>query len=284
MLDFHEWLVFCEARRDPVSQSVVQSYERLFRQELERVIRRTENPKLRVKLLEMLDCPITDSRGGCRGFTEYIVSALIKAGVHERFDLEGTLAYVVQQMLLDRTEHGQRLTVFRGFEERPDYVTGNPLQVRFLKSLHYSLLNIRKGKIPRLANVASFRSREGGALTRNPAGEAIPSRPSTDSELAELIDDISDLLRRKETSIGLPLVDLFRAMMAGSKATEVRRRFGDRKSRRAKAVILQVVRDYAETSKNFALLNLLRRRASQRDLAGGRSANPNSPRSGLAKR
>jgi hypothetical protein len=97
-----------------------------------RVIRRTQNPALCAELEEMLHCPIRDARGNCRSFTDHILSSLIKNGVHARFDLEAALAYVVEKMLMERREKGEpRLTLFGGFQERPGYLGGNPLQARF---------------------------------------------------------------------------------------------------------------------------------------------------------
>jgi hypothetical protein len=249
MVDFLTFLA--ETHRGLVPKSVLDSYERAFRQELERLIQRTEDPKLREKFVEMLDCPVM-TKTGCVAFSTYILAALRRANIADRYDIESALAYVMERMLMGPS-------LFKGFQER-DYVSGNPLQARFMKYLQFAVRNIRSGKIPRLANVASLPSREGGRLKRVPAEESIPARRSVESDLAELIADISDILRTRERSLGVPLVAQFKAMLSGSKATEVRREFGDRKSRRAKAVILQVVRDYAEKSDNYALLNLLGRR------------------------
>ena len=124
---FFAWLFLTEARAH-VPHGVLRGYEHAFRQELLRVVRRTQNPILRAELEDMLDCPVKDARGNCRSFTNYIVGTLIKNGVHARYDLEAALAYVVEKMLMDKGEHGEpHITVFGGFEERPDYVEGNPL-------------------------------------------------------------------------------------------------------------------------------------------------------------
>src|SRR4051812_15908908 len=103
MIDFLTWLF---ERREPIPQPVLQSYELAFKDELRRVIQRTTDPKLRQELTDMLDCPIKDRHGQCRSFTDYIVSALIKNGTADRFDLEAALAYVVEKMLMDKTDVG----------------------------------------------------------------------------------------------------------------------------------------------------------------------------------
>ena len=102
----------------------------------------------------MLDCPIRDTRGTCRTFTDYAVAALVKNGIHQRYDLEQAFAYVMEKMFMSKMETGEgRKTVFGSFEERPGLVEGNPLQGRFMSFLTYTINNIRKGKIPRLANM-----------------------------------------------------------------------------------------------------------------------------------
>ncbi len=57
-------------------------------------------------------------------------------------------------MLLDKTDTGDpRDTVFGGFQDQPDRdYDFNPLQARFMKYLQYAINNVRKGKVPRLAN------------------------------------------------------------------------------------------------------------------------------------
>jgi hypothetical protein len=267
MLTFLEFLVL-ETRTDLVPRHAIEGYEREFHEQLKRLIRRVQDPKLRTKLEAMLDCPIIDSQGQCRGFAEYALAALVRSGIHTRFDIEAALAYIMEKMLVDRGETAKpRIALFGGFQERPGPLQGNPLQARFLTFLHFAIRNIRSGRIPRLANVVQKH--------RGTFPDEIAATPSTDADLGELVADIIDLLRRKEHAEGLPLVAIFRAMMAGLKTMELRARFGDRKSRKAKAVIEQTVEEYAERSGNYALLNLLRRgmtgHASQRDFAGGRS-------------
>jgi len=151
MITFLEWLV--ESRSPSIDPGVVQGYENAFKQALQQVIQRTQNLSLRAELEKMLDCPIRDSRGRCRSFTDYIVSALLRNGIHYRYDIEACLSYIFQKMMMDKSETGQpRVTVFGGFEERPGYVDGNPLQVQFMKYLQFAVNNIRKGKIPRLSS------------------------------------------------------------------------------------------------------------------------------------
>jgi len=269
MQGFSSWLLITEAKRVHVSPEVLQSYEYAFRQQLQKVIRRTRNPALRAEFQKMLDCPVRDRRGKCKSFTDYILGALVKNGIQHRFDIEAALSYVAEKMLMDTGEHGEpRVTVFGGFEERPDYVTGNPLQARFMKYLQYAVNNIRKGKIPRLANTEP---RPQGTLSiglgrrraGDPAGDVSPdeivARRSHDVDLGELIEDIITLLRRKEAAYPIRLVDLFHSILAGQTQDQQRKSFGDRLARVGRQVIIQTIEDYARSSQNYLLLNMLER-------------------------
>jgi hypothetical protein len=263
---FCDWLFLVEGRVE-VSEGVLAGYEEAFRDELRKVIARTHHGALRAHLVAMLDCPIRDARGQCRSFTDYIYAALIRNGVHRRYDIEAALAYVVERMLMPTTDTGEpRDSLFRGFQERPDYAGGNPLQPRFLTYLDYAIQNIRKGKIVRLGNVerrpqGTVSISQGRRKESDPAGgipaEAISARTSADAGLAELVADILDLLRQKEAAYQLPLTDLFRAIMAGERKEEQVRRFGDRPTRAARKIIVSTIRHYADRTSNHRLLYLL---------------------------
>lgn len=267
--DFWTWLLRESRQQQWVPQGVLQSYDAEFRRQMERLIQRTADPKLRAKFIEQLGCPVRDSRGNCRSFTEYIVAALIRNGVQDRYDVEAALGYVVEKMLLDKTDTGEeRTTLFGGFAERPDIIEGNPLQARFMKFLQFAVNNIRKGRIPRLAQAAhrpegTVSIGLGRARKDEPSSglspDMIPARPSGDADLSELVADITALLRRKEQAISLPLVNLFQTIMAGERTEQQARKFGDRQTRQGRQVIVQVIRDYARSTGNYVLLNMLKR-------------------------
>jgi hypothetical protein len=270
MKTFWHWLaaVIAEARRPEIPPEVLHGYELAFQDQLRGLIQRTQDPRLRAVLTDMLDCPIRDARGNCRSFTDFIVGAMIRNGIHHRYDMEAALAYIAEKLLMDRTASGgPRASLFVGFQERPGYEGGNPVLARFLKFLEWAINNIRKGKIVRLANVEQ---RPTGTVSiglgrkkdADPAGGVSPddiaARPSPDPGLGELVGDIETLLRRKEKTYPLPLVDLFRRIMAGERTDQQVRRFGDRPTRTGRQVIVDTIRDYAEKSQNFRLLHLLR--------------------------
>src|SRR5262249_28287927 len=161
---------------------------------------------------------------------------------------------VFEKMMMDKTEAGEpRVTVFGGFEERPDQPDDfNPLQARFLKYLQFAVNNIKKGKIVRLTNAGQLPPGTVGI-----APDKIQARPAQDAALGELIEDILGLLRQKEQAYPLPLVDLFKAIMGGDRTEQQTRRFGDRATRMGRTVIVDTIRDYAQRSGNQRLLHLL---------------------------
>jgi hypothetical protein len=74
-----DWLkaVVLEVWRRRIDAGVLAGYEFAFKDELRKGIERTQNPALRAKRVEILDCPVRDSRGQCRSFSYRISSALI---------------------------------------------------------------------------------------------------------------------------------------------------------------------------------------------------------------
>jgi hypothetical protein len=268
LTDFWTWLV-TEARRADIDPSIHQGYESAFKDELQRLIRRTTNPVLRAKLEDMVECPVRDRRGRCRGFTEYIYAALVKNGIHDQYDIEAALQYVIEKMLMPRSETTgeERSSLFSGFNARPDETADfNPFQWRFMSFLQGAINNVRKGKVPRLRSVerrpqgsvsiGQGRRKEGDPATGISPDE-IADRPSTDAELGEMVEDITSLLLRKQSETGLPLAGLFRAMMSGMNSQQQRARFGDRPARASRPIIVQMIRDYAEKTGNYRLLHLL---------------------------
>ena len=106
--------------------------------------------------------------------------------------------------------------------------------------------------------IGQGRTKEGDVQS-GVAPDEIAAPPSAENDLGEMIYDITDLLRRKEGRVGLPLAALFHAIMAGQRSDEQRRRFGDRAAREGRRIIVSVIGDYARSSGNVALLNLLAR-------------------------
>jgi hypothetical protein len=268
MRTFWEWLL--GEGRQRLDPAILAGYERAFKDQLARLIGRTSDPALRARLEEMLECPVRDSRGQCRGFADYIHSALIRNGIHQSYDLEAALQYVVEKMLLDRSEvTGQpRASLFGGFTPwSADNPAVNLLQARFMAFLEAAIRTIKKGRVPRLLNVERRpqgavsiglgRWKEGDPATGISPDE-IADRPSGEAHLGELLGDIEGLLRRKEPGYGFPLAALFRAIMAGRNLDQQKQQFGDRRTRVGRQVIVQTIREYTGRTGNYLLLHLLK--------------------------
>ncbi len=269
MLSFWQLLqIIVEERKQIVPPAVLQAYDHEFQMALKRLIGRTQDPVLRKKFGDMIDCNVRDARGNCRSFSQYIVSALVKNRIQDRYDIEAALSYVFEKMMLPTTDTGEpRKTLFGDFDERQPYTVGfNPLQARFMKFLQFAVNNIRKGKIPRLTTVEPRPQgtvRIGvGRRQDDDAGGIAPdqlARTSGEADFSEIVGDITHLLRMKELAYGLPLVGVFQTIISGKKTVEQRAEFGDRVVKAAKPIIMRVIKDYAEKSGNFHLLSLLSR-------------------------
>jgi len=266
MLSFAEWLL-AEERQPLVPQEVLAGYEYAFKQALNDLIRKTQDPVLRAKFQEMIDCPIRTARG-CRSFTNYIMGALLKNGIHNTYDMEAVLGYVFEKMMMQTTDAGlPRNTVFAGFDEtRPYNADLNPLQGRFMKFLQFAINNVRKGKIPRLAQVE--RRPQGtvsigqGRLGKGEPGtgvspDEIAAKPSSETEWEEMIGDIKRLLAKQEPATGLPLVNFFNAVISGQRTIEQSKVFGDRQMRAMRDILKETLARYATATGNYTLLNLL---------------------------
>ena len=116
------WLVN-EAQRATIEPAVMAGYEHAFKAELQRLIARTRDAALRAKFQEMLSCPIRNARGQCVSFTDYVVGALIKNGIHRRYDMEAALSYIFEKMVMDKSDTGEsRTTLFGGFDDALDRI------------------------------------------------------------------------------------------------------------------------------------------------------------------
>jgi hypothetical protein len=91
------------------------------------------------------------------------------------------------------------------------------------------------------------------------SADQIPGRPDHHADLGELVGDIKMLLKPKEAAYGLPLVALFDAIISGQRTAEQRQQFGDRVARTGRQIIVSTIRDYAMSSGNHYLLQLLQR-------------------------
>ena len=146
---FRDWL-WAEERQS-VDPYTLQSFERIFDDELDRLIQRCQdNPALQRTLQSMRDCPVRTAKG-CTRWTDYALGALIRhcgTTVH----LEDAFAYVMFRLLSRVGERGKpRPCLFDMDPDREyDLTIGNPLLARFRRFLINDIRSIAAGKIRRL--------------------------------------------------------------------------------------------------------------------------------------
>jgi hypothetical protein len=277
-VDFKQWLLAEE--RQIIDAEVLRSYEQECQRELDLLIRRTRDPELRKTFEAMRTCPLQDSTGRCYTITGWIVNSLLRNGCFRWVCAEEALGRCMFLLLSKVGESGQpRRNVF-DFDESLPYQPGtNPLEARIKTYIYHCIAGICGNRFPKLRNVQrppgtititqgpDFGEPSSGTIT----ADEIPARPEHGEE--EMREDIIALLRRQSTP-GLPLVALFRSMLAGEGSRAQRTRFGHGIADRGRKIIYQVIGDYARQTGNMALLNQLNRCTVDRT-----KPNPDAPHS-----
>lgn len=147
MLTFYEWIAhLTEARSSLVPPEILAGYDAEIRRQLEALANtQIADPNDRSQFLAFLDCPLHDSRGNCKTFSDHVLSSLIRAGVHNRMDLEAAIQYVFEKMLLPRSETGQpRTTIFSNLDTtKPD--ASEYVKAKVLTWAKMAVNNVRKG-------------------------------------------------------------------------------------------------------------------------------------------
>ena len=148
MVTFGEWLL--QEERNLVDPYVLDAYEREFQRQLEALIQRTRDPALRQAFEAMRVCPVQDRNGRCSRFVDYMLGALIRHGISQRYDLEDCLQRIIFWMLSPVGERGlPKKSLFDFDENRPyDLRLGNPLQAIFRRYLSNAVTTVAMGKIP----------------------------------------------------------------------------------------------------------------------------------------
>lgn len=277
-MSFGDWLL--EEERSLVDPHVLDSYERLFQQQLEALIGRTRDPALRQAFEQMRFCPVQDRNGRCCRFIDYVLGTLIRHGVTQQYDLEDALQRIVFWMLSPVGERGgPKKSLFDFDETRPyDLSIGNPLQAIFRKYLVNAVRTVATGKVPALRRVqypgrfSINYGRQGNdpAYGGTVAAEEIPGRvPSYDFEM---LNDLMDLLRRQSTP-EMHLDDLFMSILRGEGTRVQRSRYGKSNADAGRRTIVQTISRYAQQTHNWSLLHLIDR-VQNPDMATARQQPP----------
>ena len=283
---FKNWLLAEE--RQSVDPHTLRSFERLFEDELERLILRCQgNPELCRTLESMRACPVKTAKG-CTNWTDYALGGLIRHCA-DKVDLEDAFAYLMFRLLSRVGERGQpRQCLFDMDPDREyDLAIGNPLLARYRTFLLNDIRSIGAGRIRRLmlnpnrAPTVSIRQgREKGDRDQGSIGaDEIPAQ-HTDHDELELHQDIISLLHRRSTR-DMPLIDLFHAVLNGSGTRETRKRFGHSVSDRGRKIIYDTLLAYSRSSGNRHLESLLTKfrdfKAKQADPSSRRSPRKAQP-------
>ena len=249
MVCFREWFLLQE--RSLVDPAVVDSYERAFQQGLQALIQRTPDPELRRTF---------DSMRQFR-FANYIVGALARNAVHQKYDLEDCLQRVVFKMLSPVGERGLPHSTLFDIDLSQSYnlQSGNPLEARFKTYLNHELRNITMGRIPALRKTQrpgslsiGYGDRDSGTVSPDEIADRVPN------DDLEMLNDVAELLRQRSTP-DLNLVDLFISIMNGEGTRVQRQKFGHVKADVGRKMIVQTIEQYAQRTQNWHLIRLLDR-------------------------
>jgi len=192
-------------------------YDRLFDEELQKVLARTTDPTHRQALERM------------RGFRwmSYVAVAIKRAGFHDEREIHERSHDIAVKLLTS--------TLFRGFDE----TRSGPFDLRFRASLRNALLNM----IERERNRRRL-------LPTVPIGrDSEPGRwAATEDEDQKIIKDFRDLVRRRLGDLALAVLDV---RLAGGETKSVigRPEFGSPDKNVIKRVVCQIkrlAREYAQ--------------------------------------
>ena len=257
---FRDWLWTEE--RQSVDPHTLRSFERIFEDELERLIQRCQgNPAFQRTLETMRSCPVKTA-SGCTRWTDYALGAIIRHCANT-VHLEDAFAYVMFRLLSRTGERGQSRQCLFDMDPNREYDLniGNPLLARFRRFLINDVRSIAAGKIRRLMlnpkrvpTISIGQGRNKGDQEGGVRAEEIPA-PDTDQNWLELQNDIVSLLHGRSTP-DMPLVDLFYDVLNGTGTREQRKKFGYSAADRGRKIIYDTLLAYARSSGNRHLENL----------------------------
>jgi hypothetical protein len=199
-------------------------YDRIFNDELERVIQRTHDPA-HLQALEAM-----------RGFRwlAYIITCVRRAGWHDQREIEERTHDLAVKLLTS--------TLFRGFDE----AKSGPMDLRFKRSVANAIRNLvelernRRRFIPTVPIQQQFTP---GGVTADELPARLP--PPDDDE--RIIKDFRQLVRKRLGGLGVAVLD---ARLAGEemKSLADSPSLGSPGKNRVKAVVCQIkqlAREYA---------------------------------------
>ena len=219
MLTIYEWLsqfTLLRLLRETWFTLDPAEYDRLFNDELEKVLARTSDAKHREALNRM------------RGFRwmSYIVIAVKRAGFNDEREIQERSHDIAVKLLTS--------TLFRGFDER----RSGPFDLRFRASLRNALLNVIEKEKTRKRLIPTVQIGE----------EPEPGRSSaTEADDGKIIHDFRQLVRQRLGGLGVAVLD---ARLSGEEMKGLAQSplLGSPGKNRVKAVvghIKELAREYA---------------------------------------
>jgi hypothetical protein len=154
-------------------------YNQLFRDELEKVIQRTSDPRHRQALEEMSDFD----------FVGYISASIRRSGVQDQREIQEKTHDLVTKLLIGK--------LFRGYDEK---ISG-PMDRRFKQSVKNAIINQVEKERNRRRFLPSF------SIDQDSSPE-LSARPSWgNSHHSSVIDDFRKLVNRQIGELGLGVLD-----------------------------------------------------------------------------
>lgn len=120
-----------------------------LRHRMEQLSQQIEDPGLRKQFRSMINCGILNSAGRCQSWGNYILDELVKTGVGNRHDLEEALKFVMNVLLLPRSDRGEKqISLISDFPaNRPD--SPEHFRSRFISLVDFAVYTLRAAGIHR---------------------------------------------------------------------------------------------------------------------------------------
>jgi hypothetical protein len=193
-------------------------YNQLFRDELEKVIQRTSDPKHRHALEEMSDFD----------FTGYISASIRRSGAHDQREIQEKTHDLVTKLLIGK--------LFRGYDEQ---ISG-PMDRRFKSSVKNAIINQVEKERNRKRFLPSF------SINHDSSPE-LPARPAWSSHRSSVIDDFRKLVKNKLGELGLGVLD---ARLSGQEMNDL---VGNPDlGSPSRALLKRVVREIKQLAREYA--------------------------------
>jgi hypothetical protein len=224
MQNFYEWLTHADLLDrlrliETYFSFDPQQYNQLFRDELEKVIQKTSDPRQRHALEEMSDFD----------FVGYISASIRRSGAHDQREIQEKTHDLVTKLLVGK--------LFRGYDE----TISGPMDRRFKSSVKNAIINQVEKERNRRKFLPSI------SINQDSSPE-LSARPSWgNSHHSSVIDDFRKMVRNKLGELGLGVLD---ARLSGQEMNDL---VGNPElGSPSHAVLKRVVREIKQLAREYA--------------------------------